>query len=306
MTKRIIYIVLPLLLTAYSCKNKELCYEDHHKTHEMNVIIHWEDGVQKPTKGMLVNLLAHGDSPYYGRAHFDADGGPITLSDGAAYLSLCYDYYVEDIYFKHETDMDQIHAYSPSMMRSTYSKVYPDEQTVAEATYPFWVDRISHFPVDGNDMHFYPENVVQIFTFEIRGVAGAAHISSTRGGIGGMSALYYLTDGALASEPATVLFNAQKDGVNNKIVGSFRTFGALHTRANKFVIEILYPSKTEGIIQASWDVTNQVRRAEELNYHIIIENDGQIPPIIPDDDERGSGFEADVKEWEDVYVTIPV
>lgn len=307
MRKTITYII-PLVFAVSSCKNKDLCYDDHLDKQDVNVVIHWKDGAVKPAKGMMVNLFPLGNSPKYGMAQLPADGGPVKLVEGSAYFSLCYDYYAENIYFRNEYNADEIEAYCSPMVRATYSRNNPGEHTVTEPDFPFWVDRVDNFPVDGNDLHFYPDNVVEVFTFEIRGINGAQHISATRGGIGGMSGSYFLSDGTLSAAPTTVLFDAKKDGANGKITGSFRTFGALNSQTNKFTIEILYPSQNDGIIYASWDVTDQVRSALHIpgTPDIIIENRGEIPPIEPDDDDKGSGFDADVERWEDVYVPIPM
>ena len=313
MIKRLIYLTIPVALAVFSsCKHKELCYDPHDgliRT-EMNIVIHWQDGVTKPAKGMMVNLFGVGATPHYGMEHFPADGGPVSLVTDGTYHGTCYDYYAENIYFRNEYDYQALEAYCAPLTRATYSRAFPDDVTVAEPDFPFWVDRVQDFPVTGEDMHYYPDNVVEVFTFEIRNVEGAQYISACRGGIGGMSASYGIFEGTLAQVASTVLFDAAKDGANKKITGSFRTFGRVNASAvtNNFTIEILYPSKNGGIIHATWDVTDQVVAALHIPGipDIIIDNDGRIPPIIPDDDDKGSGFEADVERWEDITVPMPM
>lgn len=309
MTRKIIYLILAAL-PAVACTHKKLCLDDHLTRSGIKVIVHWEDNAAKPPKGMMMlNLFSLNDSPRYGMAQIPCDGDVIQLVDGSSYCCLCYDYYAENIYFRNEYDNDAIEAYCAPLVRATYSRVNPNEHTVAEPEFPFWLDCNSNFPVKGDDLHFYPENAVEVFTFEIRGVVGAQYITATRGGIGGMWGSYFLSSGTAGTPNATVLFNAAKDGANNKITGSFCTFkGARLTQTNKFTIEILYPSKANGIIYASWDVTQQVCDALHVAGipDIIIENNNDIPPIIPEDDDQGSGFEPDVREWNDEYVPIPM
>lgn len=306
MIRKAIYLFLPALL-AVSCKHKELCYDDHLTRSRINVVIHWENGAAKPSKGMKINLFALGGSPGYGMAQLPADGDAIELAEGASYFSLCYDYYAENIYFRNEYDNAGIEAYCAPLVRSTYSRNNPDENTVAEPDFPFWVDRVDNFPVNGNDLHFYPQNEVEVFTFEVRGISGAQYITATRGAVGGMWGSYFLSTGVPGMASSTVLFDAKKDAANEKITGSFHTFrGTRMTQTNKFTIEILYPSKSGGIVYGSWDVTQQVREALHADGipDIIIENNGTIPPIIPDDDDQGSGFLPDVEEWNNVYIPI--
>jgi hypothetical protein len=100
-----------------------------------------------------------------------------------------------------------------------------------------------------------------------------------------------------------VLFNAQANGAQETITGSFRTFGRLN-KTNNFTIEIHYPSNTPGagIVQKTWDVTDQIDNG--TNYHIIIE-DADIN--IPDDGGTGNpggGWEVDLGDWNDVTVPL--
>jgi hypothetical protein len=311
-----IHIALAAILSVAlsSCRNKELCYDPHDGPRaDMNIVIHWPEGVAKPGKGMMVNLFgADGSTPDYGMASYPADGGPVRLFGGGVYDGLCYDYYAGNVYFRGEDAYDGAEAYCAPLVRATYSRAFPDENTVSEPANPFWVDHTDDFTVDGSDMHFYPRNVVEVFTFEIRDIEGARYITSCRGGIGGMAGSHFMADGTLGNE-VTVLFDAQQDGLNDKITGSFRTFGSLRTsgNVNAFTIEILYPSEEGGIINGRWDVTDQVLAAQHIpgTPDIIIDNGGVVPPIDEvenPDPGPGSGFDADVEDWEDVRVPLPM
>lgn len=306
--KKILLPILPLLALLTSCKNKDLCVVDHDYKTNIKVVIHWEDEEDKPEKGMMINLFPIGSWPLYGMDQMPADGGDIMLTLDASYFSLCYDYYAKTVHFRNEFDSQLIEAYTVSQVRSTYSRAFPEENTVGEPDFPFFVDRVNNFFVADQDLHFYPENVVEVFTFEIRNITGVEHISATRGGIGGMSASYFLGTGLPSDTPSTVLFDAAKNVDAKTITGSFRTFGRVASRSNMFTIEILYPSANGGIVHGTWDVTDQVVAALHIPGipDIIIDNNNVVPPIIPDDDELGSGFDADVQEWENIYVPMPM
>lgn len=287
-----------------ACKNKDLIICDHSEegNADFNVIIHWDEDAKKPDNGMMLNFLALGSSPEYGHEYLNScEGGKVCLPYETNYQSLCYDYYAENINF---TD-DHLEAYCQYMVRATYSRAFPDENTVQQPGYPFWVDRVGDFYVDGSDLHFYMKNVVKKYTFEIRGIEGLEYISATRGAISGMSASYFLCDGGFSAEPYSILFDSKRDTDKGIITGYFYTFGRLDTEDNMFTIELLYPSRSGGIMHGTWDVTDQVINAQHLPNvpDILIINDGEIPPVEPDGD---SMFQPDVDDWNDVIVTIPM
>lgn len=306
--KKILYI---LMLTAVSCTHRELCHVDHSggpaiPTMDVNVIINWDAEETQPAQGMRINLFPLSDTGSRYADDLPSDGGKVKLTENADYFCLAYDYFGStNIYFRSENDRDFAEAYCAPMTRATYTRAFPNQVTVAEPAGPFYIDRVQSFVADGTgDLNYYPDDVLETFTFEIRGVVGAQYITATRGAITGMSGSYFLATGLLAMQPSTVFFSAVKDGPGEKITGSFSTFGSLDLN-NDFTIEILYPSGDNGIVQATWDVTEKVRAAQHIpgTPDIIIEND-KIAPIIPSGD-GGSGFDANVEEW-DREITVPL
>jgi hypothetical protein len=305
--KKLLMYLLPALafLSGVSCRHKDL-YDEfvEPKVREMRIVIHWPDGeVVRPTTGMMVNLFGMDRTPHYGMNFFPIEGGPVKLVEKGSYRGHCYDYYVRNIYFRNEYDYHKIEAFCSPLSRATYSRQFPDEVTVSEPDNPFWVDNVDEFLATGDDMHFYTQNIVEQFTFEVRGIIGVENISATRGGISGMAGAVLLHDKSI-SKPSTVLFNAKKDVENKTITGSFNTFGDLRTMSNvnNFTIEILHSSSTGGIKSNTWDVTDQVLAATHTPGipDIIVQYD----VVIPRPDDPGSGFKADVEEWETVVVPM--
>ena len=298
----IITILLPALLVA--CTNKDLCYLHTHGK-RVDIVINWEEGVQKPRNGMRTNLFSLTDAPDYGISDMSATGGPVDLRPGASFLSICYDYYgSENIYFRNEKDADNAEAYCASSVRASYTRANPGENTVAEPG-PFYVDRINKVDIVFADtaqrIDFYPKNVLKTYTFRIRDIEGAQYITATRAALSGMSASYFLTTGKLAITPSTILFNARVDVENGWIVGEFRAFGRLEA-INSFSIEILYPTATGGIFAQSWNVTDQMEAIGQNGQEYDIEIVTNIV-IIPEG-TGGSGFEATVREWDDERIPI--
>lgn len=302
------YIILIIsALCAVSCKNKSLYYGEDIPANrqKVDVVIHWNEDDTRPTQGMRVNLFSLNEMSAYGMDDLECEGGTLHLRHGSCHMTLCYNYHGNNIYFRNEGHSDLIEAYCNSVVRATYSKTFPDESTVAEPDAQFYVGKNDVFDVYQSDenltLDLYPSNVMQTYTFEVRGVSGTKFISATRGAISGMSNSYYLNSGTLSTTVSTLLFNATADVSGSMITGSFRTFGRIDNTTNNFTIEVLYPSSTGGILQKTWDVTDQISNG--TNFHIVIEDSGID---VPDEGGGGTGggFEADVEEWDDEVVEL--
>jgi hypothetical protein len=189
------------------------------------------------------------------------------------------------------------------MVRSTYSRAFPDEPTISGVQGDMHVGVNSLYEVSPGDdervIVVNPENVVTDYTYEVRGITGAEFIRGARGGISGFSASWFMArDNHLSDTPSTVLFDGAVNTGAGTITGSFRTFGRLGT-ANNFTIEILYPSQTpgSGILQQTWEVTAQI---EGGGTHIVIEDAGIVIPDEGGDD--AGGWDIDLIAWEDEEV----
>lgn len=297
--------VLAVLLTA--CQNKELGEFGYGVTGvtSVDVRINWEPGQPSVTaNGMRISLFSlDADIPHYGLADVLYTGAPALLRDYASYRTFAYTYQGNNIYFRNQLNPERVEAYCSPTTRATYSRSYPEETTIVDASGEFYVGEHAGYTVlprvEGQSIDVYPVNKLCTYTFEVRDVEGAEFISDTRGAISGMSSSFFLGTNSLSDSPSTVLFNAVKDVSGKRITGSFRTFGRLNA-TNNFTIEILYPSNTGGIAQYSWDVTTQINNG--TNYHIVIDNSGVVVP-----DEGGADasiWQITVDDWKDVTVEL--
>lgn len=297
-------LLLSCLVAATACQNKELGELGYRST-SVQVRINWEVGQPVITgNGMRINLFSTDENvPHYGMADIPHTGAKVLLRDGTSYSSYAYTYQGNNIYFRNQQDPDLIEAYSTPMTRATYSSAYPEETTISEVSGEFYVGenvRYAVIPELGEQyIDLYPVNKLYTYTFEVRNVKGAAFISAVRGAISGMSSSYFLATHLLNNSPFTLLFNASVEVSTERIIGSFHTFGRLDA-TNRFSIEILYPSDTEGIVLYTWDVTAQIK--DGLNYHIVIDDSGII---VPDEGGEGaSNWNVSVDKWEDVTVPL--
>jgi hypothetical protein len=318
MIKRIlIFLAVAAAAALTSCHHHPLWWGSEGTPVE--VAIHWEDELEgrQPAKGMRVHLFSLSDHPHYGKIDHPATGGPVHLAHGSCHFTVAYHYHASNIYFRNDTDMENIEAYFAPTTRTTYTRAFPEQYTVAAATADdFYVGINEEYTVAGlgepsnGDIHVYPQSVLVTYNFLIKGVKNAGDITETRGAITGMSGTYLLTQLKAGTSATTLLFSARADGNNDRITGSFRTFGRLDEQIKDFTIEMIYPSDTgTGYISGTWDVSSQVDADAPVDndpatYEIIIE-DAEIE-IPRAGSGGGGGFDIDVNDWPDQPVVVPL
>ncbi|NDV65609.1 DUF5119 domain-containing protein [Bacteroides sp. 224] len=326
----LIVMALLLVVATASCRNKELSLEDscgNPGDWRVKLVVNWE----QPTDARVMRTTLFSKQPgitHYDREHIDAGGVKyIYLPYGATYLPLVYDYYANNIYFRNETDAENIEAYCVLSRRETYevrATPVPGEPTVGEPSEFFFDLRKEGFEVvlpPGEDevvLNYYPTNIMREFTFRVNNVVGAKNISSVRGAISGMAASFMMAKGVITTTPSTILFEgatASNEQIGY-IEGRFFTFGPVEPYSNRFTIEAL--SKGSLYFTSYWDVSNQIAesmadREAKLardGYDILIENnpDTHLPEIPepegPDPGEGGGGFEIGVGEWDNVDIYL--
>lgn len=319
MIQRILTIIVGALLLA-SCQHHPLWWGEEEATTPINLVIHWEGELagMEPARGMRAHFFSLDDASNQGKADFPATGGRINPAHGSRLLTLAYHYYATNIYFRNDTEHDRFEAYFAPVTRETYSRAFPDQYTVASSADDFFVGVNEEYTVAGEgqpsngDINIYPRSVLVTYNFIIKGVKNARAITETRGAITGMSGSYLLTQHRVIEGATTLLFSATKDGANNQITGSFRTFGKLDARKD-FTIECIFPTATgTGYITRTWDVSSQVDidtpvDKDNSTYEIIIEaSDSDIEIPDPETGDGGSGFDIDVNDWPDEPVPVPL
>lgn len=301
MRKTISYIVLVFVATLVSCEHKELCY-DHPHYNEVNVIIHWENDKDMPAQGMRTHLGLEQGNYKVGLTDMPSCGAKINIPPQNSYRALCYDYMGGgSIYFKNEEDFEQTEIYTNEATRASYSKLYPDEKLIHQPE-NFFMDQVERFdvvrPPRINELHFYPTNRVERYTFEIRNVRGVERISAFAGACSGISRSYFLSKESISDEPYTVLlYEAKPMKDKNTIEGEFLIFG--HCRnlkiAHNFTMEVAFAP--DGYRYKTWNVTDQMHNG---SHHLIMDWDMDIP-ITPG---TGTDMEVDVIPWDEVWIPI--
>ncbi|MDR0542057.1 MAG: DUF5119 domain-containing protein [Dysgonamonadaceae bacterium] len=203
-----------LLLSA--CKNDELFPSCRNNGDiPVRIIIRWEGEKPAATPGIM-SVFWYAGSGWPVISDYESNGGEENLSEGT-YLPVCLDYYGNsrlDFHITENADEFEVYNIRATGLYNQYADLVADEPTVAEAkpyafyvdTRPQIVDKIGVLPGDTLTLYFYPENVLQEFTFLIHGVEGAKNMARNSGAISGMSASYFPATGALAEKPSTLLF----------------------------------------------------------------------------------------------------
>lgn len=291
-----------MMVLLGACQHKDLFFDDHYQLVDVN--IHWEDGVLPPPKGMRVEFYTlHDMSTEIGTEDFASSyGGKLRMLPSSEYHILCYDYLgSENNKIKHNREFDQAQVYTNSYNRASYSRAFPDELLVTQPD-PFYMSKIDDYIVDNPwRVDLYTSNRVETYTFEIRKVKGARFITSIGGACSGLSASYFLGREEIAGDLCTVVFDAEKDNVNDRIVGRFRTFGHCNDASvnNHLTIEIRYPSgdPNNGYKMKTWDVTDQMHNG---THHIILDWNIEVIPT----GEAGAGFDVVVQPWDEVWIPM--
>ncbi len=302
MKKTISSAILLLAIILISCEHKDLCY-DHPHYNEVNIIIHWDKNEEYiPKQGMRTHLdLIEGDYRI-GVTDMPSHGTKMDILPQNSYQALCYDYMGGGSnYFKNEENFEQAEVYTNEVSRASYSKLYPNEKLIRQPE-NFFMDHVARFdvvrPPRINELHFYPTNRVEHYTFEIRNVRGIEHITSFAGACSGISRSYYLSKESISDDPYTVLLYEVipiKD--TNTIEGEFLIFG--HCKDTQiphhFTMEVAFVP--DGYRYKTWDVTDQMHNG---SHHLIMEWDIDIP--IPPG--TGTGMDVEVVPWDEVWIPI--
>jgi hypothetical protein len=266
---------------------------------------------------MRVNLFSRTDAfESYGVSDlFAYQDETMNLPVGASYRGVAYSYNADaDIYFRNENDSTAMEAYTSPVTRTSYTRSFPAEQTVASIAnnVQFNVAQMDHFDVVKSElpptMTYVPQNVLYTYHFEVLGVAGAENIVDTRGALSGMSRSYLIAKGAVSDTTVTLFFAAQVDEQHARIYGSFRSFGRVEAQ-NDLTIEVL--TRGGNILQFTWDVTLQINGAapspdnDPVGKVIYISVDNSNLDIPNDGGGEGdSGFSADVDDWKEETITL--
>lgn len=308
------------------CNHKNLCYDHMHKT-RLRVIYDWSDAPDATAKGMCVFFYSIDNPTQYYRFDFaNTVGGEIELPEGR-YEVITYNNDTEVVKFSATNVYEGHKAYTrtgdllePLYGNGTTSNtttdngervvVTPDglwgchsaEVAVSEHGVTYTLTRAegaaSSTDANGDQtITLYPHDMLCHYSFEVRHVDNAEHISRISASLSGMSGAMTLSDERLDTENVTLPVGARADGTTNKVEGKFLTFG--HEESNpaphRMTFYVVMDDGSKYVIKDgdNLDVTSQVNDApDQRNVHIVIDS-----LRLPQPGTSGNGFVPTIDDW---------
>lgn len=308
------------------CHHKDLCY-DHTHTTKLKVVYDWSEAPDASPAGMRAFFYSVDEPGRYHQFDFPgAKGGEIELPAGN-YVLITYNNDTEVVNFANPNSFDSHLAQTRvgDILEPMYGNgvtstaradneervmITPDALWGCSVTqinitqhgvsyvHEHWGSRAETYTENGDQIiTLYPHDMLCHYTYEVRNVKNAEHISRISGALSGMAGSMNLSTEQLDSEPVTLPVEGNVNTASKTITGSFLTFGhnpdnnALHKMSFYVVMDdgSKYSFKTAGNL----DVTTQVDNAPDRRHvHIIIDGLDIPEPIAGD-----SGFNPWVDDW---------
>lgn len=331
--KTIRFIIAAIVaLCVTSCNHKDLCYYHHHTT-KVTVVYDWSYADSAQVDGMCVYFYSMDDENQSYRFDFAGmKGGDIEIPAGR-YRLITYNNDTELTQFAGIGRYDDHIAYTRTgdLLEPMYGNgvstsattdngervvITPDalwgchatdvvitEHGVSYVHHSMWT-RAGNNETDGYNENgdqiitLYPEDMLCHYTFEVRNVDNAEHISRISAAISGMSPSMNLSTQTPDVEQVTLPVGAKTNPSVKKVTGSFLTFGNSpdNTARQKMSFYVVmddgkkYSFKTDDNL----DVTDQVQSAPDRRHvHIIIDGLKLPQPI-----DTGDGYIPTVDDWE--------
>lgn len=330
--KRCVYYMLlaVMAIAATSCEHKELCYVHPHYT-RIKVVYDWSDAPEASPAGMCAYFYSLDRKGVYHRFDFPgAKEGYIELPEGR-YVLQTYNNDTEAVVFASVHDFDNHTAFTrsgdilePMFGNGVISSVRgPDDERVVITPDEFYGctatdiviadHKVSYtftrgdgsrgdveiMEVENGDqvITLYPHDYLCHYSYEVRNVTQAKHVSRVSAAISGMSGQMNLSTEGLHTEPLTLPLSAEANASTQKITGEFLTFGhheeVIDPHRMSFYVEMDDGARYSFKSGSKLDVTEQVHSASNRRrVHLIIDGLDLPEPI-----ENGSGFRPEIDDW---------
>lgn len=311
--RRIVSILIfALAMLATSCTHKELCY-DHSHVVEVNIGFVWEKAPLATPQSMSVYFFPEDGREPLRYEFTDHNGGRIRLSRGT-YHAICLNsdtrnIRVDDKYLFESfciTTREGGSMYGLSTYGITANEVpkakNTEDERVAVSPEMLWSGSIANIEVKDQDQDiiFYPERRTVNYTVEIRNVQNLKWVNAVSGTISSMSGGYLPGPDCISEECVTIPFEAIMDRDKSILTGAFTSFGHCPSVQKPHYITIYAVLADQSMWYYTFDVTEQVHKAEDpYEIHIVLEELPFPKPVV-----NGGGFKPEVGEWNSVEIEI--
>lgn len=319
-------ILMAFICLLTSCEHKELCYIHPHFT-KLKVVYDWSEAPDASPQGMCAVFYSIDED---GRNHYfdfpGAKGGEIDIPVGK-YLLITYNNDTEAVQFSDTHIFDTHKAFTregdilePMFGNGVTSTARADnEERVVITPDDLWGCSVTEINITEHGVSYvhvnsgsraetynengdqiitlYPHDILCHYSYEVRNVKNAKHVSRISAAISGMSGAMTLSSEDLDNECVTLPVEANANGADMNITGQFLTFGHHdeNTAPHKMSFYVIMDdgAKYSFSTDRNLDVTTQVHNApDRRRVHIVIDGLDLPQPI-----ENGSGFKPSVDDW---------
>lgn len=330
-----------IALCVSSCNHKDLCYNHSHTT-KIWVAYDWSNADEASPAGMCVYFYSQDEAGKYYRFDFKGrDGGEIEIPAGR-YNLITYNndtelaqFYGVQNYADHEaytrrgdllepmygngvktsatTDNEEPVVITPDALWGCHAtEVVITEHGVSYIHESMWTraggsSETDTYTENGDQIiTLYPHDMLCHYTYEVRNVENAEHISRISAAISGMSGSMNLSTEKLNTQQVTLPLEAQANAGAKTVTGRFLTFGNSpdQTARQKMSFYVVMDDGSKYSFKSAdnLDVTDQVQTAPDRRHvHIIIDGLKLPQPL-----DTGNGYDPTVDDWDVVEEDLKI
>lgn len=308
-----ISLIAGTVLILFSCRHKDLCYEEAVAS-QVEVVFDWSRAPRAKVASMRVFLYPDNGGEVMTYEFANMQGGPVMLPEGN-YRAVCINSDTESLLYKN------IHAYNEFMVSTpaglvnsmVVSALQLKKKAIAFSVQlppdDFYSDNLDgvHIRAAGKQrIVFYPEMAFCRYRVKVINVSNLQYVylGSVTGGISGLSKDFYVGRNVMDNDCAIIPFGMKKEDSSTLTANFFALGQSKYDDEHKVAIHMRLQNGKE--ICYVYDVTQQINEAPDPHDVFILLNGMMIPELSDyesEDDIKG-GFKPSLDDWEDVDIDL--
>lgn len=310
--KRLMTIFLMCVLLV-ACTHKDLCY-DHPHTTNLNVQFDWSSTPTKVPASMSVYFFKEGSQPSLRYEFTNPEGGRIRMTPGV-FHAVCVnsdershmvqntdDYDNFYVTTKDASYMTGLATFGISFKDIPKAKNAQQERIVAEPS-NVWYSNARDIVLEERTEHHLPLYVqpkIVTYNIEITNASNLKWVYGVSATISGMAGGMYPATGELSDEKVTIPFEARMNKEENKVTGSFTSFGHCPGEDGPHYLKVYAVLADNSWWDFTYDVSELMHDAQEGDVITIRLDELPIPKPVA----NGGGFKPTVGEWNSVEIEL--
>lgn len=319
-----------LLFSLFGCRHKDIFDT---ATTDLLIVFDWRYAPEAKPESMRLLLYPENGNEPIPFDFSDYHGGHIRVPNGK-YKALCYNSDSEFITITNINDPDKTEATLPTIALRARSRVRtlsimtptnilpstviqpsttpyrsPDEERTVSPPedyfYSDFLEPVNIYLVRGSQVvTLYPRRRTAKYRVEFRNAKNLELVSNVaiQGSLTALSGGIKVKTGEKNNESVTMPFGFHiEEGIG--LVSDFLNFGEHKASNSPHVLVMWINQQSGGRLYYNFDVTDQIRKAKDP-FNVVIVIDGfTFPQLIY---KPNGGIGADVSNWQDEYVDLPV